>query len=137
MILSLNRIFYIIKDIFNILIESIFFKYFKFSGRASRKEFLIFSVLDFAVHYFLKYISLLSWYYIYIIFIIIPYMSIAFRRLHDFNFSGIIILFIIIAIILFETFNDQLTDYFIYTIEMLLILVPSTPGSNKYGEPPE
>ena len=149
MILSLNKILYIIKDIFNILTKNIFINYFKFSGRTSRKEYLIFVIFYSFADYFLEYVLTHLWYFIYIIFILIPNLSITFRRLHDFNFSGIVILyviiFIIIAAIFFENFDIKnfdvrLISYFIYTIGILLILIPGlipgTSSSNKYGEPP-
>jgi uncharacterized membrane protein YhaH (DUF805 family) len=150
MIFYLNKILYVIKDIFSILIKNIFFNYFKFSGRTSRKEYLIFLISYLIIDYFLERTLTYLWYFIYIIFIAIPYSSITFRRLHDFNFSGIIMLYIIIFIIIvaiffekfdIENFDVQLISYFIYTVGILLILIPGlipgTSGHNKYGEPPK
>ncbi|WPY01769.1 DUF805 domain-containing protein (plasmid) [Candidatus Trichorickettsia mobilis] len=150
MILSLNKIFYLIKDIFNILIKNIFINYFKFSGRTSRKEYLIYCISYLIIDYFLQRKLPFLWYFIYIIYIFIPSLSIAFRRLHDFNFSGIVILcaiiFVIAVTMFFDNYdikfiNDRLTTYFIYTLFISLDvvpgLIPGNSGSNKYGEPPE
>ncbi len=150
MILYLNKVLYVIKDIFNILIKNTFINYFKFSGRTVKKEYLIFVIFYSITDYFLERVLTPLWYFIYIIFVLIPNLSITFRRLHDFNFSGIVVLyvtiFIIIVTIFFESsdikfIDNQLIRYFIYTFFMSLILVPGlisgTSGSNKYGEPPK
>jgi uncharacterized membrane protein YhaH (DUF805 family) len=150
MILSLNKVLYVIKDIFNILIKNTFINYFKFSGRTAKKEYLIFVIFYSITDYFLERVLTPLWYFIYIIFVLIPNLSITFRRLHDFNFSGIVILyvtiFIIIVTIFFESsdikfIDNQLIRYFIYTFFISLILVPGlipgNSGSNKYGEPPK
>jgi uncharacterized membrane protein YhaH (DUF805 family) len=125
------------KDVFSILIESMFFKYFKISGRASRKEYLIFYLVCSILKYFHFIFISFQWGFIYIIFILIPTISISFRRLHDFNFNGIIILLLMVTCIFFKIFNDNISIYFMYIVELLLILIPGTSGSNKYGEPPK
>ncbi len=150
MILFLNKIFYLIKDIFNILIKNIFINYFKFSGRTSRKEYLIFSISYSIIDYFLEHKLPYLWYFIYITYVFIPTLSIVFRRLHDFNFSGIVILcatILVIAVTMFfenydiKFIDDQLITYFLYALFISLIvipgLIPGTSGSNKYGEPPK
>ena len=136
MTLFLNRTLQTVRNVSNILIVSLFFKYFKFSGRASRKEYFVFIILDFLVNSILKYEQSFLYHLIYVGIIFFPFLTITYRRLHDFNFSGIILLFILTTIILFEIYASNLTNYFIYMVEILLILIPGTSGPNKYGEEP-
>jgi uncharacterized membrane protein YhaH (DUF805 family) len=153
MTLYLNKTLLIIKNVFSILIESIFVKYFKFSGRASRKEFLIFFVfyviLERIIFVKSEFINLPIFVnFFFSVFSLFPWITMFFRRFHDFNYSGLwLFVFIIIIVFLLDLYvknNDNDLDYFFeYSVificllfNTLLILIPGNSGSNRYGEPP-
>lgn len=113
-------------------------RYFKFSGRASRREFwgfYIFTIITMAVGYtvfqefsetykeegglinmlFLGLIALVMFY------LVIPTISVTIRRLHDTGKSGLWILVSFIPSV------GQL-------ILLILCLLPSEPFDNRYGQ---
>ncbi|WPY00203.1 DUF805 domain-containing protein [Candidatus Trichorickettsia mobilis] len=143
---------------FYILFNSLTKKYFQFSGRANRKEYIVFTVFFFFLFEFLKlfsskdysnfdirlmgfkeiefsaYITLF-----FVLFITIPSISIDIRRLHDLNFSGWWIWFIFLLNMLGVIFFEQyifLFEYIRYIIDAPLLILKGTSGANKYGEEP-
>lgn len=108
-------------------------KYFQFQGRASRKEYGIFSL--FIIITFIPIFILTQRYnnsiliVVYAVVISIPYLSLEARRLHDLNLSG----WWQIAPIFGSVFISQIisTIFFIG-----LLIFKGTPKKNKYGEPP-
>ncbi len=96
-------------------------KYAIFEGRARRKEYWYFvlfsSLLTFLFAFISAYFNNLSLYYIYVLSIIIPSISVGVRRMHDVNKSGWYILIPIYNLILYCT--------------------PGTEGPNQYGSDPK
>jgi uncharacterized membrane protein YhaH (DUF805 family)/ssDNA-binding Zn-finger/Zn-ribbon topoisomerase 1 len=107
-----------------------FKEYSNFRGRATRREFWSFFIINFSISSFL-YLLLLTeidfWFFIYLIysfFAFLPTLSILVRRLHDTNKSG--------------------WNYFISLIPiagpiilLLYLLEDSYPEGNQYGSPRE
>lgn len=127
-----------------------------FKSRASRKEYfyyyvmLVFiSLLWLQLQYLNNTNSFISTGLLFFkIFIWISGLSLNFRRLHDANFSGkwYILYFVLFFILYFFVIlsskeNVQIISYFSYAIIILQIITfysfKGTPGSNKYGDPPE
>jgi uncharacterized membrane protein YhaH (DUF805 family) len=140
---------------FYILINSLTKKYFQFSGRANRKEYIIFTIFFFFLFEFLTlfpsndYSNLnknsiifseieLCVYVLlfFIIFSIIPSISISIRRLHDLNFNGWWIWFILLLNMLVFIFFRQYMSILQYIIDAPLFILKGTSGTNKYGEEP-
>ena len=144
---------------FYILINSITKKYFQFSGRANRKEYIVFNVFFFFLFEFLTlflskdysnfdirlmgfkeiefsaYITLF-----FVLFTTIPSISINVRRLHDLNFNGWWLWLIFLLNMLMFIFFKQyifLFGYIKYIIDIPLLILKGTSGTNKYGEEPE
>ena len=109
-------------------------KYAEFSGRARRKEYWMFVIVNF---FMVCLIGILSWFLgktggiisvslstLYGLFIIIPGWAVTVRRLHDTNRSGWWILISLVpvvgAIILF-----------------IFMILDSDPNANAYGENPK
>ena len=133
-----------------LLINSLTKKYFQFSGRASRKEYIIFLLFFYLIGTLLK--LLISKYdllnsnklgyfpYImmfYVTFLAIPYFSLTTRRLHDLNFNGwwnllIFILGIFICIFFSESNTISIITYILISP---LFIFKGTNGTNRYGEP--
>jgi uncharacterized membrane protein YhaH (DUF805 family) len=119
-------------------VESVFKKYFQFSGRSLRSEFWYFALFIFIVDFLLLFLDAhildISWSdffyseeagYLGIIFGLataIPYISVTARRLHDVNRSGwwMLITLTIIGIIPFLYWMCKESDN----------------NENRYGEPP-
>lgn len=130
---------------------------FSFSGRASRKEFIIFQIIYICLNACLilpLYLGFSSFVTLIGLILFISNLAITIRRLHDFNVSGWIYFllncfFCIITIYLMikdgsikkETPISTATFIFSYSTVILgyliLLLVKGTPSSNRYGEPPE
>lgn len=98
--------------------------YFKFEGRTSRKDYwmavlinFVVSLLISAISYFIG-VSVIST--IYAILIIIPGLSMGFRRMHDINKSGGWVFISLVPIVGF-------------IIELVLLCQPSVDEDNKYG----
>jgi uncharacterized membrane protein YhaH (DUF805 family) len=107
-----------------------FQKYVQFSGRATRAEYwwfylvtiavsILLSIIDMILNTPLEFISL-----IYLIVSLIPSTSIQVRRLHDISKSGWYVLLNLIIII-----------GWIWLL--ILNILDSTPGDNKYGPNPK
>ena len=116
-------------------------KYFQFAGRASRKEYWIFSITFFLTLYFLSFFQFYYLYFFTLFIVIIPDLSLDIRRLHDINLSGwwLVIVYIVLYLICFLVSiytNSFQIDLLFYLISILLGIIPSTPTTNKYGEPP-
>jgi uncharacterized membrane protein YhaH (DUF805 family) len=124
-----------------ILKNSLTTKYFQFAGRASRKEYWIFYLLFFILIHFLSFFQF-SYLHFFISFIlIIPSISLDVRRMHDINLCGwwLLIVCIVLSLLCFLVpmdINSFQIDLLCYLISILLGIIPSTPTTNKYGEPP-
>jgi uncharacterized membrane protein YhaH (DUF805 family) len=103
-------------------------KYLTFSGRARRSEFwffwlfdvlftFVFSLVDSFVVFFTNYDGFFSIYSTYQLLMLIPFIAVGVRRMHDVNKSGWFLLIPIYSLIL------QLTE--------------GTKGENKYGPDPK
>ncbi|MDR1614023.1 MAG: DUF805 domain-containing protein [Campylobacteraceae bacterium] len=114
-------------------IDAIKNHYFDFNGRARRKAFWFFVLINFIVNIILSAIdsiifvniigfALLS--LVYTLAILLPSIGLAVRRLHDIGKSGWWYLINLIPIIGFIWF-------------IILAATDSQPGSNQYGENPK
>ena len=138
---------------FKLFIECFTKKYFQFSGRAGRREYISFRIIIFVIKISLSIVILLLEYnkaqyqikvifvvltIIFKIFYIIPYISLSMRRLHDMNLSGswhiIFVTFLIILGIFYGKEIPILIHFFTYQIALMSI--KGTNGPNKYGEQP-
>ena len=124
-----------------LLQNSLTTKYFQFSGRASRKEYWIFSLSFFLLCFFLTFFQFFYLHFFTFLILIIPSISLDVRRIHDINLSGwwLLIVCIVLSLLCFlvsiDTNSFQI-DLLFYLISILLGIIPSTPTTNKYGEPP-
>lgn len=107
---------------------SVLKKYAVFSGRASRREYWTFVILNFIIIFLLELVEGMIWdgrilSAFYSLFVMIPGLAVFVRRLHDTNRSGwwffISLIPLIGAVVLF-----------VFTIQS------GTPGQNRYGHPP-
>lgn len=122
-----------------------FRKYFVFSGRASRLEFLTFAVANFIFSEILNLLPSIGW--VFSLAIIAPGIAVSIRRLHDLNRSGwwffisysnILILGLAIGI---THDGDEKTRLVIISIILILLsaiciwwsLFPGTKGPNRFG----
>lgn len=130
-----------------ILRESLTTKYFQFSGRANRKEYCFFYLLELtggsAVFFIIKNNDIFSLKIVYLsVFILflflLPSITVSVRRLHDINFSGWWFLIIIIFCVEGNNFFNNLTGGFIIANipHVILGLIPGTLTTNKYGDLP-
>lgn len=125
-----------------ILWGSLTTKYFQFSGRASRKEYWIFSITFFLTLYFLSFFQFYYLYFFTLFIVIIPDLSLDIRRLHDINLSGwwLLVIYITAFFLYFNLFPITIGFFQINLLSslfsILLGIIPSTPTTNKYGEPP-
>ncbi len=102
--------------------------YFNFSGRARRKEYWMFSLISAIIAIVLSVIDavigITLFTSLYSLFVLIPNLSITFRRLHDINKSAWWLLISIIPIV--------------GAIVLLVFSVqPGTVGVNNYGDDPK
>jgi len=70
------------------------------------------------------------------LFLMLPFLNLNIRRLHDFGYSG---LFQIILISMIITVKYLKNTFFIIIgviFVLMLSFIKSTPNTNKYGEPP-
>lgn len=127
-------------------------KYFTFQGRSSRKEYILLTILCYSLDYVLGFC--LNLFYtdnsltialIVLAVTFLPEISVAIRRLHDFNTSGWWIIWTLaIPACLFFYFYDhpiflEYVDFFIWgmwVLPFILALIKGTPDSNRYGKPP-
>lgn len=124
-------------------IKSVFSKYAKFSGRASRSEYWFFQLFNFFIYLILVGIPTVIGaissgldgavetmgvsviiYYIYCIAVFIPGLAVLVRRLHDTNRSGYNFFWVFLPVI-----GGILL--------LVFTLMPSNPGDNAYGEQPQ
>ncbi len=91
-------------------------QYADFNGRARRKEFWTFALINAIVLIVLNYISMVL-YYVYYLGILIPSIAVAIRRMHDLGKSGWYCLIPIYNIVLAATEGE--------------------PKDNEYGENPK
>ncbi len=118
--------------------------YANFSGRARRSEFWYFILFNFIVIFLLgvvnELLDMLSGdqnaanmsvaspfgfiFLLYFMFVLIPYLAVLVRRLHDVNRSGWYILFWLVPLI----------GPFII---LILLITDSMPGENRYGPNPQ
>lgn len=130
-------------------------KYFQFKGRASRKEFWLFTICTILLncipelnHYVFKdntYSSIVLSTVVYpffSIFLIIPSFAVVSRRLHDINISGWWQLFFIIPTSIgIVKCGTSKTCYSIsalfFMIFIIMLFLKGTPVTNRYGSPPE
>ncbi|NIG21305.1 DUF805 domain-containing protein [Pantoea sp. Al-1710] len=122
-----------------------FRKYFVFNGRASRLEFLTFSVANFIFIEIFNLVQVIGW--VFSLAISAPGIAVSVRRLHDLNRSGwwffisysiIIILGLAMGI---THDGDEETRLVIISIILMLLsamgiwwyLFPGTKGPNRFG----
>lgn len=110
-------------------------QYADFTGRARRKEywmFVLFNIIFAIIAMILDNVLGLAWgelgygpiYLLYALFVFIPGLAVAVRRLHDINKSGWMILVSLIPVI--------------GAIWLLVLFVmDGTPGANQYGPNPK
>lgn len=103
--------------------------YFKFEGRARRKEIWGFMVFAAVFYMILLFIVSLGWIsdialFFYLLFIFIPQLAVNVRRLHDFGLSG---WWLLVGIIPFIGFLGAIA----------LLFVEGEKTTNKYGTPPK
>lgn len=131
-----------------ILWESLTKKYFQFFGRASRKEYCFFWLLQLiggnVVFFIIKNNEIFGLKIVYLsIFILflflLPSITVSVRRLHDFNFNGWWFLIIILFDIWINDFFNNFIGGFIITniFHFIMGIVKGTSGTNKYGEEPK
>jgi uncharacterized membrane protein YhaH (DUF805 family) len=98
-------------------------KYAEFSGRARRKEYWMFVLINLIVGLVLNYVSAFL-YGIYSLAVLVPSIAVGVRRLHDIGKTGWLLLIAIIPV-----------------LGWILLLVwlakDSQPGNNQYGENPK
>ncbi|MCX9151342.1 MULTISPECIES: DUF805 domain-containing protein [Pseudomonas] len=107
--------------------------YAKFSGRACRREYWAFAVMDAMVMLGSVVVANQAgiysnpWFYvpfgIYVLFMIPPALSVTFRRLHDVNVTGAYVLWLLIPVVGFILVSIQL-------------FTQGDRGVNDYGVPP-
>lgn len=99
-------------------------KFFCFDGRAGRKEFWMFVLITYIIFLILYCIPFLGWILAAIlqVLLILPILGLTARRLHDTNKTGWLQLIMIIPLIG-------------HIVLLILMLLPSDVGANKYGEP--
>lgn len=129
---------------FNLFLKCYTHKYFDFHNRANRLEYISFilfyslisllislSGIIFQINY--SYTSLAIQ-----LFSLCPQIALTARRLHDFGYSGFFQL-ILLPIWLFVKYFGYSNLIIIIGISfgVMLIFFKGTPGSNKYGPPPE
>ena len=108
--------------------------YVEFSGRACRREYWGFVLIDTMVVWGSIVIAQTAgvfsnpWFYVpfgfYVLFMIPPRLSVTFRRLHDVNVTGAYILWYLIPVVGFIMVSIQL-------------FTQGDKGENNYGVPPE
>ena len=102
------------------LTDIIFKQYFDFNGREGRKVFLLFLLNQFIINSILASISGGFLSMIFSLLILLPFLGLTVRRLHDINFSGWWVLLAFIPIVGF--------------IALIVFgCIPGTEGENKYG----
>lgn len=131
-------------EMFYLFVKCFSKKYFQFSGRASRKEYisfiLFYSLINLTVKilFFVTNQEFLSAFvFCSILFFTIPSITLTVRRLHDFNFSGYWNFIIIFILCLNEYEYKNIGVIIGFLFGSILIFIKSTLGPNRYGEEPK
>jgi len=118
--------------------ETLFTKYAAFSGRASRKEYWLFTLCHLSIIFFGAFLTVLAvmnketeifgiifmvFTGLFILVAFIPFLALSIRRLHDSDHSGAWVLI---------NFIPYIGDF----IFLIFTLLDSTHGRNRYGEDP-
>ena len=131
-----------------LLLDAVTKKYFRFRGRASRKEYFAFTIsnllLDFiiTIFYFVfkKNIPWLAFItYSIQAFLFIPGITVTVRRLHDINLSGWWwFISLVFGTITYFVNRQRFLIFEIFFIIFFLVImsIKGTNGPNKYGEQP-
>ena len=106
-------------------------KYMVFTGRADRKEFWLFVLVNavvvivFNILIKIPILKIIFWiaYFLFGLAIIIPLITVGIRRLHDTNKTGWLMLLCLIP------FAGLIAIFVLCALE-------GTPGENQYGSPP-
>lgn len=129
---------------FKLFIKCYTENYFNFRDRASRKEYISFFlfygiiclIYEFFTLTFGFSLELEFLFFIVDFFLILPFLNLNIRRLHDFGYSGffqiILISVMVTAKYLKHTFSIIIGVIFV----LLLSFIKGTSTANKYGEPP-
>ena len=99
-------------------------QYANFSGRAGRREFWIFTLVNVAIFIILKIISFDIITIIFSLAILIPSLAVQVRRLHDIGKSGLWVLINLVPIIGF-------------IVLIVFCVREGEPGANDYGPHPD
>ena len=130
-------------------------KYFNFSDRANRREYISLMILIYVLSYLLfslleslisDPVSLVTAILVLAFFIFIPDISLTVRRLHDFNASGW--WYLVLAILGFLWFFLLGTKIFLENIELVsnlslviinapFAIIKGTPEPNRFGNEPK
>lgn len=105
-----------------------FKNYINFEGRASRSEywfFFLFNVIAAVICIGLTFAAswMINLYYLFVLAVIIPTLSVSIRRLHDIGKTGWWYLIVVVPLL-----GALVVLYF--------FVQPSQPGSNQYGSSP-
>jgi len=106
-------------------------KYMVFTGRADRKEFWFFALVNviigiiFSILTKIPILKIIFWlaYFLFGLFILIPGICVGIRRLHDTNRTGWLMLFILIPVLGWIAL-------------LVFCAMEGTPGENQYGPEP-
>ena len=102
--------------------------YTNFSGRARRKEYWIYSVISAVIIFILSMIDAVMgvalFTTLYSLFILIPELSLSFRRLHDIDKSAWWLLIVLVPVV-------GAIVLFVFSV------MPGTVGANRYGADPK
>ena len=112
--------------------------YFDFKGRATRKQYWFFFLVNFSVSLILSFLGridgflgTLFWlvYILYCLAIILPNMGIAARRLHDADFSAWWLLLLLLLLV-----PIPLIPGLIVSLVLLVFYVLPSTGPNRFGD---
>ncbi len=99
-------------------------KYSDFYGRATRREYWMFFLVNVVIASILDFLGLRTIGLLYTLFIFVPNLAVGIRRLHDTGKSGKWFLLILIPVIG-------------AIILLVLMAMPGDMGENQYGEDPQ
>lgn len=127
-------------------------QYADFSGRARRKEFWLFTIIDGVIKIVLSVVPFLG--LVYSLVTLIPAIAVQVRRLHDVGKSGGLILYPWLFFLVFLVFGwfvirggMQIGSLGVMVVSLIwlglmiwifvLMLLDSQPGNNRYGPNPK
>ena len=118
--------------------------YFHFRDRASRKEYISFFlfygmiclIYEFLTLTFGFSLELEFLFFIVDFFLILPFLNLNIRRLHDFGYSGFFQIILISVIITAKYLKHTFSIVIVVIFVLMLSFIKGTPNTNKYGEPP-